>query len=153
MRYTTSSCTDLAGAGLWIGTKNTWAEQMYVVKTLSSTYQVTKVARIWAARVFSFPKNVHLKALLYILFLMRQMLFSLDRYLSRIRQEKIFCKGHGCFSKGRLLLYVPKSPCAKMPKCCNVPVLKRSWCQNITVICRNFSCQNVKLPNKPKPHP
>ena len=36
-RYTASSCTDLADARFWIGSKNIWAERIYVVKTLSST--------------------------------------------------------------------------------------------------------------------
>ena len=67
-RFTASSCTDLAGAHFWIGSKNSWDEWIYVVKTLSSTVfwssclhsiliKVTKVARIWAARVFSFLKK------------------------------------------------------------------------------------------------
>ena len=36
-RYTASSCMDLAGAHFQIGSKNIWAERIYVVKTLSST--------------------------------------------------------------------------------------------------------------------
>ena len=36
-RYTASSCTDLAGARFWIGSKRIRDEQIYVVKTLSST--------------------------------------------------------------------------------------------------------------------
>ena len=36
-RYTASSCTDLAGAHFWIGSKKIWDERIYVVKTLSST--------------------------------------------------------------------------------------------------------------------
>ena len=36
-RYTASSCTDLAGARFWIGSKKIWDERIYEVKTLSST--------------------------------------------------------------------------------------------------------------------
>ena len=37
LRYTASSCTDLAGARFWIGSKKIWDERIYEVKTLSST--------------------------------------------------------------------------------------------------------------------
>ena len=37
LKYTASSCTDLADARFWIGSKNNAAERIYVVKTLSST--------------------------------------------------------------------------------------------------------------------
>ena len=36
-RYTALSCTDLAGARFWIGSKKIWDERIYEVKTLSST--------------------------------------------------------------------------------------------------------------------
>ena len=36
-RYTALSCTDLAGASFWMGSKKIWDERIYEVKTLSST--------------------------------------------------------------------------------------------------------------------
>ena len=35
-RYMASSCKNLTGARFWIGSKNIWAERIYVVKTLST---------------------------------------------------------------------------------------------------------------------
>ena len=62
-RYMASSCTDLAGASFWIGSKKIWAEWIYAVKTLSSTI-------FWSSR-FHLIKHGHLNIwteLLYLIF-------------------------------------------------------------------------------------
>ena len=73
-RYTASSCTDLAGAHFWIGSKKIWDELIYEVKTLSSTVfwssclhpiKFKSCTNFELHEFFLFPKNVHLKALLY----------------------------------------------------------------------------------------
>ena len=74
-RYTASSCTDLAGALFWIGFKNIWAEWIYVVKPWAARFfddlafallSNSSFTNFELHKYFHSPKNVHLKALLYV---------------------------------------------------------------------------------------
>ena len=72
-RYTASSCTDLADARFWIGSKNIWAEQIYVLKPWATRFfddlaftllNKKSCTNFELHEFFLSPKNVHLKALL-----------------------------------------------------------------------------------------